>query len=59
MLKHDFENKLWNSLPKDIQFKEIAEFLTRLKTDVKQPKYKHFTKGSKLRNTLLTRIMFL
>ena len=48
--------KLWNSLPKDVQFKDLYEFKICIKERLKPRKYKHFSKGSKLGNTLLTRI---
>ena len=48
--------KLWNLLPKDIQHKDLVEFKLCIKQRFKPPKYKHFHKGSKLGNTLLTRI---
>ena len=48
--------KLWNSLPQNIQYKELSEFKICLKSEIKPPKYKHFGKGPKLGNTLLTRI---
>ena len=48
--------KMWNSLPKNIQFKELDEFKGCIKKDKKPPKYKHFARGSKFSNTLLTRI---
>ena len=48
--------KRWNSLSKDIQCKELCEFKMSIKERLKPEKYKHFSKGSKLGNTLLTRI---
>ena len=48
--------KLWNSLSKDIQSKDVFEFKISIKQEIKPPKYKHFSKGSKLGNTLLTKI---
>ena len=48
--------KLWNSLSQDIQSKDVFEFKISLKQEIKPPKYKHFSKGSKLGNTLLTKI---
>ena len=49
-------SKIWNSLPKNIQFKQLDEFKACIKKEKKPPKYKHFARGSKLSNTLLTRI---
>ena len=48
--------KLWNSLSKDIQSKDVFEFKISIKQEINPPKYKHFSKGSKLGNTLLTKI---
>ena len=47
---------LWNSVPKNVQLKELSEFKFENKKQIKPPKYKHFSRGSKLGNTLLTRI---
>ena len=48
--------KLWNMLPKNIQSKNLLDFKTEIKCLFKPFKYKHFSKGSKLGNTLLTKI---
>ena len=48
--------KIWNPLPKNIQCQNIDEFKKSTKTMFKPQKYKHFSRGSKLGNTLLTRI---
>ena len=48
--------KLWNSLPKPIQLKDHTEFKLSTKQEIKPPRYKHFSRGSKLGNTLLTKI---
>ena len=48
--------KLWNSLPKDVQYKDLFDFKICIKDKLKPQRYKHFSKGSKLGNTLLTRI---
>ena len=48
--------KLWNSLPKTIQHKDLIEFKLCTKQELKPPRYKHFSRGSKLGNTLLTKI---
>ena len=47
---------LWNSLPKNLQLKDLVEFKSEIKIKTKPPKYKHFARGSKFGNTLLTRI---
>ena len=49
-------SKMWNFLPKEIQYKELDEFKACIKKEKKPPKYKHFARGSKLSNTLFTRI---
>ena len=48
--------KLWNSLPKNIQSRDLQDFKSEIKRRFKPPKFKHFSKGSKLGNSLLTRI---
>ena len=48
--------KIWSSLPLEIQLKDIPDFKTSLKQKIKPQKYKHFGKGSKLGNTLITKI---
>ena len=49
--------KLWNNLPKDIQrHKDLLDFKTKIKQRIKPPRYKHFPKGQKLRNCLLTKV---
>ena len=47
---------LWNSLPKHAQCKNIPDFKVYIKKDLKPERYKHFAKGNKLSNTLLTKI---
>ena len=48
--------KLWNDLAKAIQSKNLQDFKTEVKIRINPFKYKHFSKGSKLGNSLLTRI---
>ena len=48
--------KIWNSLPKKIQHSNLDEFKLLIKKEFKPPKFKHFSRGSKIGNTLLTRI---
>ena len=48
--------KMWNSLPKNIQHKDVDEFKLCIKSELKPPKYKHFARGSKIGNTLLAKI---
>ena len=49
-------SKLWNSLSKNIKCKDLYEFKLSMKNEIKPPKYKHFSRGSKLGNSLLTRL---
>ena len=49
--------KLWNNLPKDFQRnKDLLDFKTKIKQQIKPPRYKHFSKGQKLGNSLLTKV---
>ena len=59
----EFNNSLFpntlnflNTLPSHIQFKSIEEFKLCTKIEIKPPRYKHFERGSKLGNILLTRV---
>ena len=47
---------LWNSLPKNVKSKDLLDFKQYVKTEFKPPRYKHFSRGHKLSNSLLTRI---
>ena len=47
---------LWNSLPKNVQLKDLVEFKSEIQNLIKPSKFKHFARGSKLGNSLLTRI---
>ena len=47
---------LWNSLPKNVQCKNIEDFKTHTKKEMKPPRHKHFSRGDKLGNSLLTQI---
>ena len=49
-------SNLWNKLEVSTQLLDLAEFKIQLKKELKPPKYKHFSKGSKLGNSLLTRV---
>ena len=49
-------SKLWNSLGSSVQNKNLYDFKTHTKTEMKPPKYKHFSRGTKQSNSLLTRI---
>ena len=48
--------KIWNKLPRNIQRQNTEEFKNYTKKMFKPQRYKHFSRGSKLGNTLLTRI---
>ena len=48
--------KLWTNLPKNIQTKNLSEFKFEIKQRIKPPRFKHFSKGTKLGNSLLTKI---
>ena len=48
--------KIWNSIPKDIRVKNLYDFKISMKKMFKPPKFKHFSRGSKEGNMLLTRI---
>ena len=47
---------LWNNLPKSVKCKDLIEFKQYIKYDLKPPSYKHFSRGNKCSNSLLTRI---
>ena len=49
-------SKLWNNLDNETKALNLSDFKTRLKNILKPDKIKHFCKGSKIGNTLLTRI---
>ena len=49
-------SKLWNNLDNDTKALTLSDFKIRLKNIIKPDKIKHFGKGSKNGNTLLTRI---
>ena len=46
----------WNNLPLNTQCTNIEDFKIYTKQEFKPPKYKHFSRGTKTGNTLLTRI---
>ena len=48
--------KLWNNLKREIQYKDVNDFKLSIKKKIKPPRYKHFSHGSKLGNTLFTQI---
>ena len=48
--------KMWNNLDVSTQVMPLKDFKMQLKKDLKPIKYKHFSKGSKIGNSLLSRI---
>ena len=49
-------SKLWNALGPEIWNKNLYDFKIYTKTTFKPKKYKHFSKGNKYSNSLLTKI---
>jgi hypothetical protein len=47
---------LWNCLPKQVQCHNLADFKEYTNKEYKPPKFKHFSRGKKHNNTLLTKI---
>ena len=47
---------LWNNLDVSIQLLALPEFKLKLKEELKPHKFRHFSKGSKIGNRLLTRL---
>ena len=47
---------IWNNLPKNVQCKSLIDFKDYSNRELKPPKFKHFLRGKKLSNMLLTRI---
>ena len=48
--------QLWNSLPKNVKCKSVPDFKDYINQESKPPRYKHFARGNKLSNSLLTKI---
>ena len=51
-----FMTRCWNELDVSTQVMQLPDFKEKLKSSLKPMRYKHFSKGSKIGNTLLTRI---
>ena len=51
-----FMTNLWNNLQVSTQLLPLSDFKEQLKKELKPAKFKHLSKGSKIGNTLLTRI---
>ena len=47
---------LWNNLPNLVKCKDLIEFKKYIRSDLKPPRYKHFSRGNKYSNSLLTKI---
>ena len=47
---------LWNNLPKNVKCMDLNDFKLYIKKELKPPRIKHFARGNKYANTLLTRI---
>ena len=47
---------LWNCLPKSVQCKDLFDFKEYTNTELRPHKYKHFSRGKKESNSLLTKI---
>ena len=47
---------LWNSLPIHVQCKNLTDFKEYTNKELKPSKFKHFSRGNKLSNSLLTKI---
>ena len=47
---------LWNNLPKNVRCKDVADFKEYINKERKPPRYKHFSRGSRKGNSLLTKI---
>ena len=49
-------SKLWNDLTTSTQCMDLPDFKLQLKKDLKPLRVKHYSRGSKLKNCLLTRL---
>ena len=47
---------LWNNIPKHVQCKDLTDFKEYTKLELKPTRYKHFSRGNKFSNSLLTKI---
>ena len=48
--------KMWNNIPINKRCKNLEDFKAELKINMKPPSVKHFSKGSKHGNKLITRL---
>ena len=51
-----FMTNIWNNLQVSTQLLPLSDFKEQLKKELKPAKFKHLSKGSKIGNTLITRI---
>ena len=49
-------SRLWNDLPSNIQGQDKLEFKEYINKEIKPFRYKHFSKGNRISNILLTKI---
>ena len=47
---------LWNNLPNNVKSKDLTDFKLFIKTEFKPPRFKHFSRGNKHANSLLTKL---
>ena len=47
---------IWNSLPTHVKCKNVEDFKDYVNKELKPKKYKHFARGNKISNSLLTKI---
>ena len=47
---------LWNNLPKSVKCKDLTDFKLYIKTEFKPPRFRHFSRGNKHANSLLTKL---
>ena len=50
-----YTTQLWNNLPSNVKCKDLNDFKSYIKSELKPPRYKHFHRGRKSSNTLLTK----
>ena len=50
-----FISKIWNNLPNSTKSKNLLDFKTQMKADIKPERHKHFSVGPKESNQLMTR----
>ena len=48
--------KLWTNLPQNVRTMSVTDFKDYINKKSKPPKYKHFSRGNKISNSLLTKL---